>query len=554
MLNLLTISNFVLIDSLSVSFAPGFTSITGETGAGKSIFVGALSMLLGRRSESSLIKEGATKSIIEGHFVDLPQQAKGWLIANELYSDDDECILRRELSASGRGRFFINDTPVSLGQLSELAALLLDIHSQHQNLSLTGSSFQLRMVDKMLSTPQYVEEYALCYKEFREAQKQLEQLTEDIKKSRDEYDYNLFKYNELSAANLQADEEIELGEKEQQLRYADEIKGTLWQAASLLEGDETGSITLLQQSEHALDTIAHRMSSLADYSARLHSCRIELRDIHSDLQRIVDDIEADPQLLDGVTARLDLLNTLLQKYHVANSRELIALKDHLEGQIHRYEDQDVLLEEAQKSLNQKRLAMDRAAQQLTHEREQTALSIAQHLTEVLRQLELPHARIDIRITPTNTPTPTGYDQVDLLFSANSKNTLYPIGEVASGGEIARVMLAVKAMLAERDQLPTILFDEVDTGVSGRVADCMGKILRTMGQHLQVIAITHLPQIAARSQAQMAIAKRYDEQQVAHTELTLLTDEQRENEIARLISGDTITDAGRTAARELLTND
>lgn len=555
MLSRLTISNFVLIDHLSVEFTPGYTSVTGETGAGKSLFVGALSLLLGKRADNGMIKQGATRSVIEGEFSSIPQQAHEWLILNELIYDDEEpCLLRRELTVSGRGRCFINDTPVSLAQLAELGAMLLDIHSQHQNLSLTGSSFQMRMVDKMLSTFVPLEAYAKTYKEYKEAEKALEQLTEEIRKGKEEYDYNLFKYNELNEANLKEKEEIELAEQEEQLSHADEIKAGLFDAVSLLDSDNGGAISLLLQAERTLQSVVSKVSALEEYAERLHSCRIELKDVCVDLGSFSDNIEANPLLLEQVTERLDLLNTLIQKYRVPNTQGLIQLRDTLKAQLQQHEEQDILLQEAEQRLNEARKNMDQAAASLTDVRKEAAAKIALRLTEDLHQLEMPHAHIEVAVTPVSAPTPSGYDQITLLFGANGKKDIHPIGEVASGGEIARVMLAVKAMLAERDQLPTILFDEIDTGVSGRVADRMGKILQNMGHYLQVIAITHLPQMAARSEAQMCIAKRYDDDNIAHTELTLLTPQQREDEIARLISGDTITEAGRVAARELLNND
>lgn len=555
MLSRLTISNFVLIDYLSVEFSSGYTSVTGETGAGKSLFVGALSLLLGKRAESSMIKQGATKCIIEGEFATIPQQAEQWLQENDLLFEGEEyCLLRRELATSGRGRCFINDTPVSLTQLAELGAMLLDIHSQHQNLSLTGSSFQMRMVDKMLPSLAPFEAYTNAYAEYRGAEKALAQLTEEIRRGKEEYDYNLFKYNELNEAQLKENEETELAEQEEQLSHADEIKAGLFETLSLLEGEGEGALSLLLQAERALQSVATKVSTLEEYAERLHSCRIELNDVRTDLGNLSESVESNPLLLEQVTDRLDLLNTLFQKYRVPSSQELITLRDQLKALLQQHEDQDMLLQEAEQRLTEARQSMDQAAAVLTEMRRTVAQKIAERLTEDLHQLEMPHAYIEVALTPTDSPTPMGYDQVILLFGANGAKDIRPIGEVASGGEIARVMLAVKAMLAERDQLPTLLFDEIDTGVSGRVADKMGKILQSMGHYLQVIAITHLPQMAARSGAQMCIAKRYDEQQMAHTELTLLDAQQREDEIARLISGDTITEAARAAARELLNND
>lgn len=552
MLQLLRIQDFILIDQLEVSFASGFTSITGETGAGKSIFVGALSMLLGRRADSALIKSGAKRSVIEATFVALPPHVEQWLRQRDLWMDDGACVIWRELSASGRSRSFVNDTPVSLSQLGELGAQLIDIHSQHQNLQLSSPQFQLHLVDKMLEDPQLPQTYRALYSSYTEAARQLEDLKNQLARSREEYDYNLFRYQELCDAQLVEGEEDTLVEEESLLRHADEIKSTLYQVQEMLDGESSGIIGQFCAATRLLEEIGHKFPRIESHIERLNSCAIDMRDVARDLSSYAEDVETDPHALDRVTARLDLINTLCQKYHLSSTKELIALREELREKVQFSDAQDDLLLEAEKKYISALKEVQLSGKKLSDFRLKTTQIIAKKLTEDLRLLEMPHARVEFRLTPLEAPSPTGCDRVELLFGANGKAELQPVGNVASGGEIARLVLSIKAMLAACDLLPTILFDEVDTGVSGRVADRMGQVLRAMGQHMQVIAITHLPQIAARSQAQMGIAKHYNqEKESATTELHTLSPKEREEEVARLISGNVITPVAIAAAQELL---
>ncbi len=554
MLKQLIISNFILIEEHSLFFESGFTSITGETGAGKSIFVGALSMLLGKKGDATFVRQGANKSVIEGHFSALSDRAIEWLEQKDLLEETETCILRREINISGRSRSFVNDTPVTLSELAELSSLLLDIHSQHENLSLTGASFQLRLVDKLLDKASILTDYVNSYNLYKEAEKHLIDLKASIQKNQEDYDYNLFKYKELREAKLKEGEEDVLTKQELELRYSTDIKQALWLASSSIDNDEGGTIAALKRAEHSLDSIIDNYPLAESFLERLSSCRIELQDIASDLYTKGDSIDSNPQLLEEVSQRLDYLNTLLYKYKVSSVKELLELFAILSEKIEQYDNQDFLLQEANKNYKEARVKLDEKARLLSEERRKTAEQIAQSLTKELHLLELPHAQIRLDIVPTKEPLATGCDEVHLLFSANGKEELRPIGSVASGGEIARVMLSIKALLTEKDDLPTILFDEIDTGISGKVADRMGKILHSMGEKMQVIAITHLPQIAARSKQQIAIEKKYDANEKAHTLLKILSPQEREEEIARLISGDTITNAGLTAAKELLNND
>lgn len=554
MLQKLSIQNFILIDHLEVDFASGFTSITGETGAGKSIFVGALSMLLGRRAEIALIKEGATRSVIEGTFAQLPQQAIECLKANDLWCSDGLCILRREWGTSGRGRCFINDTPVALTTLSELSAHLIDIHSQHQNLLLTSEHFQLAILDRHLPDSSLTQQYQEQFTRYQEAHKQLVTLQKEIEQSHEAYDYNLFRYNELSEAALTAGEEITLEEQFRLLQHADEIKAALYGAYQILDSEEKSLPSQINSAIRLLSDISGQMPALEEYTERLDSVAIELQDIAQELSNKAESIESDPLLLERTEQRIDLLNTLFQKYHVTNSEALLSLQQQLAEQLEHCDNQEELLQEAQKKLEIAREKLVQLGSQLTEARTQVAQEVAQQLTQDLHLLELTHAQLAFSITPAAQPTLSGFDMVQLLFSANGAQTLRPVGDVASGGEMARIMLAIKSRLASREELPTILFDEIDTGVSGRVADRMGLLLNSMGQHMQVLAITHLPQIAARSTSQFLIEKLFhEESQTATTHLLPLSPQERETEIARLISGNSITPATLAAARELLTS-
>ena len=554
MLQLLRIQDFILIDLLEVSFASGFTSITGETGAGKSIFVGALSMLQGRRADSSLVKAGAKRSVIEATFVALPPHVEEWLRQKDLWMEDGACVVWREISAMGRSRCFINDTPVPLATLAELGVLLIDIHSQHQNLQLSSNQFQLHIVDRMSDDPQLLPTYKTSYTQYEEATRALEELKSQIARSREEYDYNLFRYQELSDAQLVEGEEEGLLEEETLLRHADEIKSTLYQVQEMLDGESSNVIGQLSGAIRQLEEITSKFPRVESHLERLNSCAIEMRDVARDLASFTEQVDTDPEALAHVSARLDLINTLCQKYHHPDTKGLIALREELHKKVQFCDGQEDLLLEAEKKSAAALKEVQHLGEKLSKTRQSTALKLGKKLSEELRLLEMPHARVEFRVTPLDAPSPTGYDRVEVLFSANGDAELQPVGSVASGGEMARLMLTIKAMLAACDHLPTILFDEIDTGVSGRVADRMGQVLRTMGHHLQVIAITHLPQIAARSEAQMAISKHYNEEtERASTELRTLSPQERKEEVARLISGSVITPVAMAAAQELLQN-
>ena len=550
MLQSLLIKDFIIISHLEVSFEMGFTSITGETGAGKSIFVGALSLLMGRRADSSLIRDGAEKSIIEGLFTDIPYEIQEMLHTLELESgDNSECILRREISKSGKNRSFVNDTPVPLSTMEKIAERLIDIHSQHSNLLLGNSLYILSAIDKMLSDSTPLEKYQKVYRDYKRAQNNLIQLRQQLKKASEEYDYDHFRFQEISVANPQANEEDTLQEEEKLLQYADSIKEGLLGASQCLERSETDAIEAL----HKLATIVEKLPSSEEYVERIKSCQIELRDIATDFQRRSEAIEADPQRLAEVEERLNLLHHLLDKYHCTSTKELVDFQQQLQQRIELFQDGDLTLKNSEREVQELKIQLNKVAATLTKARKSAVTAMEEAIKNTLKSMELPLAEVSFQLEPSEEPKPTGYDEVNFLFAANNKLPLKPVGEIASGGEMSRLMLALKALLAEKGNLPSILFDEIDTGISGRIADKMGKILRQMGSTMQVIAITHLPQIAARGKFQKNIEKHLDSTGAPITSLRSLSEEERIKEVAALLSGNTITQESIGAAKVLLKN-
>lgn len=549
MLSRLTIKDFILIEQLEVTFAPGFTTITGETGAGKSIFVGALSMLLGKRGESTLIRQGANRSIIEASFTDLPSELPQLLEDLDFPVDNSECILRREIAATGRSRAFINDTPASLANLSQAASLLIDIHSQHRNLLLSDSNFQLTAVDRLLPSDKPLLAYQKAYNEFCTAKRHRDEVAARLKEAADNYDYDSYRFKELDGAHISSGEEVTLREELDALEHAADIKKGLMDAGGLMQENDSNVLSFLAEAQQILTDISRFSAAAAPYAERIAQTRIELSDITADLLRLADNADADPQRLEAVSERFDLLNRLISKYHARDTDELIALRNDLGSRISLYESGDFELKEADKALTEAHTCMLTEAQTLHDARTKVAAEMANSLTQMLHSLEMPHAIVRIEIAQTEQPAPDGMDNVTLLFSANRTIEPRPVGEIASGGEISRLMLALKALLAEHESLPTILFDEIDTGVSGRTADRMGQMLARMGKVMQVIAITHLPQIAARSTGQLMIRK--EEEPTPQTILAVLSPEERIREIARLLSGQNITPVALQAAQALL---
>ena len=550
MLKHLYIKNFTLIDTLDIELHPGFSVITGETGAGKSIILGAIGLLLGQRADSKTIKQGADKCIIEAHF-DLSRYNMGSFFAeNDIEYDIDDCIVRRELTASGKSRAFINDTPVQLSMLKELGDRLMDIHSQHQNLLLNKQDFQLNVVDILADDSKELDAYRQTFFQYRKAEQELSQLREDIERNRQNVDFLQFQYQELSSVNLKEGELEELEQKSDTMTHSEDIKSALYEADNAFQDEDNGIIRSLRSSISALNGISKVFPDAKELTERMDSAYIELKDIASEISDHLEDIDFDPSELDSVNNRLDKLYDLQKKYRAETIEELITTRDDLQEKLNNIENSDEALESLQASVAKLKADIEKKADALTKLRTKAAQKIEKDMQSRLVPLGMPNVRFNISITKEQ-PGTYGQDKVAFLFSANTSTPLQPVSQVASGGEIARVMLSLKAMISGAVKLPTIIFDEIDTGVSGKIAEKMAEIMQEMGNNeRQVISITHLPQIAALGSTHYKVSKE-DTAQGTTTSMTMLTPDERVREIAQMLSGSDVSDAAIQNAKELL---
>ena len=547
MLKHLHISNYALISQLDIDFSAGLSTLTGETGAGKSIIIGALGLLLGARADSKTITEGEQKCVIEGEF-----SIEGYGL-EPLFADYDLdyspiCTVRRELLQNGKSRSFINDTPVNLAPLKALSTRLLDIHSQHENLLLTDTAFQLRLIDTVAQDDPEKTAYTDAYETYRRTQSQLQTLREEAAKAAEEADFIAFRCRELDDAHLIAGEENELAAEEQTLAHAEDIRTNLFEAAALLDADTAGVLTTLRNCVSHLRAVGPYLNDNADLAERTESARLELQDIADTAARLAENTEADPARLTYVQERLDTLNALLQKHRVSSTNDLISLHNQLREQMSRNDSYQLDINRLTKQLAAETARLQTCAKALHERRTSVLANIKKRLESQLTQLAITHAQVEIRLNPTPDFTPTGSDEAQILFAANKNQSLRPVQDVASGGEIARLMLCLKALTADRQ--PTIIFDEIDTGVSGEVASRMGEIMRQMATDRQIIAITHLPQIAAKGQHHFCVFKQ-DNDRRTETQIRQLTPEERVTEIAKMLSGNTLTPAALDNARQLL---
>ena len=550
MLKHLYIKNFTLIDELDIEFHQGFSVITGETGAGKSIILGAIALLLGQRADSKTIMQGADKCVIEAHF-DLTRYGMDTFFSdNDIENDPDDCIVRRELLASGKSRAFINDTPVQLSMLKELGEKLVDVHSQHQNLLLNKQDFQLGVVDIFAADEQELAQYQQTYNSYHATRKALDELRESIERNQQNADFLRFQYDELTQANLSDGEQEELEQRSDTMSHAEDIKSALYEADNALSADETGVVAALRSTRYALKKIVSVYPAATELEQRVDSCYIELDDIAQEVSRHLERIDFDPAEMEAVTSRLDKLYDLEKKYHAETVGELIAKREELHAQLDNIDNSDEALADLEQRLQQLEAQASQEAAELTSRRIAAAKTIEKEMQAKLVPLGMPNVRfaVDIIREPLG---PSGQDKVAFLFSANTSTPLQPISQVASGGEIARVMLSLKAMISGAVKLPTIIFDEIDTGVSGKMAEKMAEIMQEMGNHgRQVISITHLPQIAALGSSHYKVTKAESESGTATT-MTELTQDGRVAEIAQMLSGSDITEAAIQNARELL---
>lgn len=553
MLKKLDIRNFTLIDHLEMALYPGFSVITGETGAGKSIVIGAIGLLLGNRADAKQVKRGCDKCIIEATF-DLSiyhsDVLKDFFEDNDLDYEPEECLLRREVNANGKSRAFINDTPVTLALMRELGEQLIDVHSQHQNLLLSKEDFQLNVVDIIARDRQQLADYRAAFAEYRSAQRRLEELREQIATSRDNEDFLRFQQKELSEANLASGEQEQLEQEAELMSHAEDIKRALHEADYGLSGDDTGIVNLTRSIAAQLRSVADVYPEAQELAERLESCFVELKDISQEIASKVDDVEYDPQRFNLITQRLDTIYTLQQKFHVQTVDELLDRLNGINAQLDNIDNSDEELQELERSVEKLHTVCVEKAVVLTDMRRKSATVVEQELSKLLVPLGIPKVRFKVDVSPADLST-NGADKVMFLFSANSSTDMQPVSQVASGGEIARVMLSLKAMISKAIGLPTIIFDEIDTGVSGRVAEQMAHIMRDMGKaNRQVICITHLPQIAAAGSTHYKVAKQETEQGTVST-MTQLSDEQRITEIAQMLSGSDVSQAAVDNAKSLL---
>ena len=556
MIRRLHIENYALIEHLDIEFHPGFSVITGETGAGKSIIIGAIGLLLGQRADSKAMKPGANRCVIESTFDLSAYQLDSFFSENDFDFDGAECIIRRELTASGKSRAFINDTPASLAQLKEIGEQLIDVHSQHKNLLLGKEDFQLNILDIVANHQTLLDEYRDAYKAYKASVRELESVQEEAKRSREDEDYLRFQVEQLANENLQEDEQAELEAEQETLEHAEDIKSALYTAANLLQSstDGTDALSLLKQGLSALRSISSVYVTANELAERLDSCYIELKDVAEELEGNAEDVEYNPQRLEQVNERLNTIYTLQKKHGVDTVGELLALQEELEEKLMRITHSDEMLEELRQKVDAQHKQCLQLAEQLSKERQRVAKQVEQEMQERLLPLGMPNVQFkcSVIVHPSEL-TPTGYDQVQFLFNANKSGDLKPVSQIASGGEIARVMLSLKALIAGAVKLPTIIFDEIDTGVSGSIAEKMARIMQEMGQHeRQVISITHLPQIAAMGAHHYKVYKE-DTEDATLSHIVPLTAEQRVEEIAHMLSGEKLTQAALDNARSLLDN-
>lgn len=554
MLKHLYISNFTLINELDMNFNPGFSVITGETGAGKSIIIGAVSMLLGNRADLKMIRNGKDKCIVEAVFSisDYDQDfINRFLTDNDLDNNGDECILRREININGKNRAFINDTPVILASLKELGEHLLDIHSQHQNLMLNKEDFQLNVIDVFAQNKKVLAEYQDLFKTYKSEASKLEELQAAISRIKENEDFLQFQNKELSEANLEEGEQENLEQQSELLTHAEEIKNTLYNADSLLSSDEHNIITQLRSISDSMNNIQNVYPDAEVLTNRLNDCVIELKDISREIVSHVEDIDYDPEKLQAINSRLDTIYTLEKKYHTSNIPDLIKKHEEIKSQLSRIDNFDVDFKAQQDKVDRLKESCLKKANALTASRQKAARKVEKELAARLIPLGIPNVKFKIDMTQQKELTAKGLDRITYLFSSNSSSSLSPIAQVASGGEVSRVMLSLKAMMSRVTGLPTIIFDEIDTGVSGRVAEQMAHIMKEMGDNKhQVICITHLPQIAAIGSTHYKVTKT-ETSQGTNSLMTLLSPEERVKEIAQMLSGSDISSAAIENARTLL---
>ncbi len=551
MIQSLSIENYAIINSLEINFNRGLSIITGETGAGKSILLGALSLILGKRADISILKDKTKKCIVEGTFDIRDYGFQDFFIENDI-DYEDSTILRREISPNGKSRAFINDTPVNLNLLTETGIRFIDIHSQHQNLNLGNSQFQLKVIDSFSHTEELLKQYQDVYDFYRKLLKEYNELQEKSRQSQSDLDYYQYQYEQLDVARLKPGEQDELEQELETLSHAEEIRNSLDSSSGMLGGHDNSILSQLKEVYTIINKIIKFLPGVAGYGKRLESAYIELKDIGNELEAIKEKIELDPGKLEYINERLDLIYSLEQKHKASNIKELLDIKESLRCKIDEVTSYESRLEELRKKRDDGEQKLNELARKLSQRRQESLKSIEKEVSLLLVDLGIPNGRFEIKHSTVADYTINGIDRVQFLFSANKNIELQDISRIASGGELSRLMLSIKSLLSDSSGLPAIIFDEIDMGVSGEIADKVGNIIKRMSAGMQIINITHLPQVACKGDFHYLVYKS-DEGESTTAHIKLLSNEERHIEIARMLSGEELTEAAMQNARELLKN-
>ncbi len=550
MLESLHISNYALIDRIDILFHEGFNVITGETGAGKSIILGALSLILGGRADSRVVADPSSKSIIEAVFtVDGYDALKDYCLQTDIEWDDERCILRREVAPAGRSRAFVNDSPVPLSKLQAVAMRLIDIHSQHQNQLLATPEFQLMVIDTLAGNEHRLKEYSSRYNSLRDAVRRLKAMRQRVEKSKEDEEFTRYQLEQLEELALSQGEQEELENEREVLTNLTAIKNALDRAIASLTGDDTNAVDLIDTAIDACDELDGVLSEEDEVPSRLESAKIEISDIASSLENVNERLAADPGRLEAVEERLNSIYSLCHKHHLNNGDELLILRDNLRAKLRELDNSDDMVAELEKEARRAKALAKETAVEISNSRKEEAQKFSAHLRDTAMPLGMKNLQVDVVVAPADMG-PTGIDSVQFMVAFNKNQNLMPVGATASGGEISRLMLSIKTIIASRMSLPSILFDEIDTGVSGDVANRMALMMREISKSIQVTTITHLPQVAAKGDTQYRVYKE-DDDHATHTRINQLTPEQRVNAIAEMLGGATVDDAARQAAISLL---
>lgn len=550
MLTRLQIRNYALIRELDMQWHNGFSIITGETGAGKSILLGALSLILGKRADSSVLNDQTKKCTIEGVFDIEKYKLESFFHQHDL-DYDNSTILRREVTANGKSRAFINDTPVTLPVIKELGERLIDIHSQHQTLQIGNQWFQFKVIDTLAHHNSKLEQYKRDYKKWIELRKEHTRLQAEADKTRADLDYFQFQFNQLNEAQLQTNEQEKLESELNTLSHAEEIKSNLSQANTILQNDNNVSVIgMLREAEQLFKKLASYNPQTDELAQRTESCLIEIQDICCETELLAEQTEYNPNRTEEINDRLNLIYSLQQKHRVSSNQELIELMNSFDQKIQTVTSSDDKLTELTQQISAVQEKLNQQALVISQKRKQAALKVKEKVEYILAEVGMPNAHFDVEINQLPSPSPNGLDEINFLFSANKNGTLQEISKVASGGEMSRVMLALKTLLSHSSALPTIIFDEIDTGVSGEIAGKIGNILREMAKGMQVINITHLPQVAGKGDYHYLVYKK-DEKQETISHIRQLNRDERISELAKMLSGEQLTDAAINNAKELL---